>query len=171
MTPDRIARVRREKGKALVRAMYLAEFQAAGAARAVALDHADEQLDRIARALPNALNAGLSLTEIARSAAVSRQTLYELKARYDPSGDLYLAVLQSVATREPISISELAEWLRKPTGDITLVVDEFLDQGLMSLALVPGDEDGSDYLCLTDAGSSRLSEWWSQTDEAGEHEV
>ncbi len=168
MSPvDRIARLKREKGKALVRAMYLAEFQAAAAIRAVALDKANDQLDRIARALPDALNAGLSLAEIARSAGVSRQTLYELKPRYDPSGDVHLAVLQTIATRQPISVQELAQQLNRSVGDVDLVVEGFVAGGLVDLAMAPGNEDEGDCLYLNDAGSSYLADWWVERDQDG----
>jgi hypothetical protein len=54
---DREARLKREKGKATVRALHLSELEAAGAARARALAEADKQLDRVARLLPDALTA------------------------------------------------------------------------------------------------------------------
>ena len=71
--------------EALVRGLHLSELQAAGAARAVALHQAELELDRVARLLPDALQAGISLAEIARVAGVSRPTLYELRARYGGS--------------------------------------------------------------------------------------
>ena len=79
-----------------------------GAARELALLQAEQQLDRLARLLPNALAGGLSLAEISRVTGVSRPTLYELKARYDDSdADLRLAVLQAVARNPGRSTEEL----------------------------------------------------------------
>jgi DNA-binding phage protein len=155
---ERMVRLSRERGKALVRSMHLSEFQAAGAARAVALHEAEEQLDRIARALPEALNAGLPLAEIARSAGVSRQTLYELKARYGPAGSLELAVLQGIATSQPVTVDELADLLDRPTGDVEPVVQSFLAGQLLSWVFL--DRDSGERVCLTDDGSAVLAGWW-----------
>lgn len=156
--------MRREQGKALVRAMHLTELQVAGAARAAALNESEQQLDRIARVMPNALNAGISLAEIARNTGVSRQTLYELKPRYDPSGDIDLAVLQIIATRQPISVHELAQLLNRSSGDIEPVVERFVAGNLVDLAASISHEGGADYLYLTGVGSDCLADWWSEGD-------
>jgi len=69
-----------------------------GAQRAAALKAAEAQLERVARLLPNALGAGLSLTEISRLTDVSRPTLYQLRARQTAAeGNVRLAILQTVA--------------------------------------------------------------------------
>jgi hypothetical protein len=72
----RAARLRREKGKATVRALHLSELESAGRARAGALAEAEKQLDRVARLLPDAVGGGLSLSEIAgrRSTSYGRVT-------------------------------------------------------------------------------------------------
>jgi chromosome segregation and condensation protein ScpB len=157
---DRETRLKREKGKASVRALHLSELEAAGAARARALAEADKQLDRVARLLPDALSGGLSLSEIGRVAGVSRQTLYELRARYsDLDGDLRLAVLQSVAWMQPVTVDELAEHLGRDAGDISrtlsgFVSDDFVDVG--SRRTEDGEEVEFD---LTAAGASTLDNW------------
>ncbi|HEV3094051.1 MAG TPA: HTH domain-containing protein [Solirubrobacteraceae bacterium] len=156
---ERMAEIRREKGKALVRAVHLTELQAAGAARAVALSESEQQLDRIARIMPNALNAGISLAEIARNTGVSRQTLYELKPRYDPSGEIDLAVLQMIATRQPITARELAQQLNRSARTVKPLVERFIEGGFVDLAAAPGDGDD---LYLSDTGSSLLAEWWNR---------
>jgi DNA-binding phage protein len=160
--------LRRERGKALVRAMHLTELQAAGAARVVALNESEQQLDRIARVMPNALNAGISLAEIARNTGVSRQTLYELKPRYDPSGDISLAVLQTIATRQPISVLELAERLNRSFSDVEPVVESFVAGKLVDLVTLTNYEDVSDCLYLTGVGSACLADWWREGDREGD---
>ncbi len=158
--PERETRLKREKGKATVRALHLSELEAAGAARAGALAEADRQLDRVARLLSDALSGGLSLSEIARVAGVSRQTLYELRARYsDLDGDLRLAVLQSVAWMQPVTVDELSEHLGRDAGDISrtlsgFVGEDFVDVG--SRRTEDGDEVEFD---LTAAGASTLDNW------------
>src|SRR5947208_54840 len=108
MEPRRTEEGQREKRRATVRGLHLAELDDAGRARADALSRADEQLDRIARLLPDALRAGLTLTEIARVTGVSRPTLYELRGRYgEAASDVQLALLQSIATRGPLSVDDL----------------------------------------------------------------
>jgi DNA-binding phage protein len=161
---ERMAEVLREQGKALVRSTHLSELRAAGAARAAALNESEQQLDRIARVMPNALNAGISLAEIARNTGVSRQTLYELKPRYDPSGDIQLAVLQTIATRQPITTRELAQHLNRSIRTVRPVVQSFVVGRLVDEATGPY-EDG---LYLNDAGSSYLSDWWIERTEEDE---
>jgi DNA-binding MarR family transcriptional regulator len=155
---DRMAQLNREKGKALVRAMHLSEFRAAGSARALALHEAEEQLDRIARALPDALNADVPLAEIARSSGVSRQTLYELKARYDPAGNTELAVLQAIATNQPVTVDKLAARLNRTQREVKEPVDAFLESGLIAWVFL--DRDAGDRVCLTDNGAAVLAGWW-----------
>ena len=157
---DRQTRLKREKGKATVRALHLSELEAAGAARARALAEADKQLDRVARLLPDALSGGLSLSEIGRVAGVSRQTLYELRARYsDSDGDLRLAILQSVAWMQSVTVDELAKHLGRRHDDIVRTVDQFMREGLIDIW--PREtEDG--YVAeydLTADGSHALEQW------------
>ncbi len=60
---------------------YIAELRDLGERRRAALAEAQVVLDRVEELLPDALGAGLSLSEIARLSAVSRPTLYALKRR------------------------------------------------------------------------------------------
>lgn len=158
--PNRETRLKREKGKASVRALHLSELSAAGEARARALAEAEKHLDRVARLLPDALSGGLSLSEIARVAGVSRQTLYELKARYSASdGDLRLAVLQSVAWMQPATAHEVAEHLGRDVGDVARMLSGFASEDLLDVAhrrMEDGDEIEFD---LTAAGASTLDNW------------
>jgi transposase-like protein len=157
---DRTRRFKREKGKALVRAVNLSALEAAGTARARALAEADSHLDEVARLLPDALRGGLTLSEIARVAGVSRQTLYDLRARYsDSDGDLRLAVLQSVAWMQSVTVDELAEHLGRGHDDIIRTLDQFMAEGLIEIW--PREtEDG--YVAeydLTPDGSQTLEHW------------
>ncbi len=157
---DRHTRLKREKGKATVRALHLSELEAAGASRARALAEADKQLDRVARLLPDALSGGLSLSEIGRVAGVSRQTLYELRARYsDSDGDLRLAVLQSVAWMQPTTADEVAEHLGRDVGDVARTLSGFVSEDLLDVGH-RRTEDGQEVeFDLTAAGASTLDNW------------
>ena len=127
---DRIDRIRRKKGQGIVRALHESELANAGAERADALRRADYQLDRVARLLPDALDAGLGMTEIAQLTGVSRPTLYELRARYsDSERDLRLAVLQALMHRETSFPDVLPDHLRRPAAEIRHVLDDFLKRG------------------------------------------
>jgi cell division protein ZapA (FtsZ GTPase activity inhibitor) len=113
-------------------ALHLSELSLAGKAGALALHEADEQLDRIARLLPDALQGGISMTKIGRITNVSRPTLYELRGRYGGSvGDLRLAILQAITMSNAVTAEQLAERLGRPRKDIDLVVDEFLNGELL----------------------------------------
>ncbi len=159
-TNEREGRLKREKGKATVRALHLSELEAAGSARARALAEADKQLDRVARLLPDALLGGLSLSEIGRVASVSRQTLYELRARYsDSDGDLRLAVLQSVAWMQPTTADEVAEHLGRDVGNVARMLSGFVSEDLLDVAH-RRTEDGEEIeFDLTAAGASTLDNW------------
>lgn len=159
-TNERATRLKREKGKATVRALHLSELEGAGSARARALAEADKQLDRVARLLPDALRGGLSLSEIGRVARVSRQTLYELRARYlDSDGDLRLAVLQSVAWMQPATVDELAEHLGRNAGDISRTLSEFVSDDLVDVASRRTEDGEVIEFDLTAAGASKLDNW------------
>jgi cell division protein ZapA (FtsZ GTPase activity inhibitor) len=159
---DRIAKLAREKGKVLARTLHLRELQAAGAARALALHEADEQLERIAQRLPDALSAGLSVTEISRSSGVSRQTVYELKARQGTIGDVRLAVLQAVMLHSPITTQQIAKRLKRPTDEVSRVASELFDKewiDVESLGYVDEDGGREPAWCCTFDGYQTLEQW------------
>jgi AcrR family transcriptional regulator len=155
---QRIARIRKEKGRELVRSAYVAELQAAGAARAVALHEAEEQLDRIAKVLEDARGAGLSMSDIARITGVSRQTLYELKGRYGSTEDLGLAVLAVVATSGAITLDALADELGRGRSEVEGVVKSYLDGHLIEETVFL-DAEGEDALAITEIGEAALLDW------------
>lgn len=153
--------LRQEKGKALVRALHLSELEAAGRARALALHEAEEQLAKIARLMPLALESGISITDIRRVTNVSRPTLYELRGRHGTSlGDLRFALLQAVATRQPVSVDELKEhFAERPEFDE--VLHEFNEGRLIEYIVEPGPPDGEDMLVvlMTPDGYQTLEQW------------
>lgn len=169
MATKREDMLRHEKGKALVRALHLSELSLAGNARALALHEADEQLDRIARLLPDALQGGISMTEIGRITNVSRPTLYELRGRYGGSvGDLRLAILQAIITSNAVTAEQLAERLGRPREDIDLVVDEFLNGELLEMEPEEvGPDEWEQQLRLTVKGLAFLEDWQFADDVAG----
>lgn len=141
---SREQRIRREKGQAVVRGLHISELEAAGERRALALRQADEELDRVARLLPDALAAGLTVAEIARVTGISRPTLYELRGRYaSDGGDVRLAVLQAVAGLTPLRLTELQDRLG-PREGVSEAIGSLYDDGLIDLehAGFP-DEDGT----------------------------
>ena len=127
---DRRETMQREKGRGLVRALHLSELQAAGAARELALHTAEQQLDRIAKVLPDALGAGLSMSEIARVTGVSRPTLYELRDRYD-NRNLWLAVFQTVARLGRTRCSAIAALLGRSNEEVDAVLQSLLESDLL----------------------------------------
>lgn len=161
MATNREDSLRREKGRALVRALHLSELGAAGSARALALHQADEQLDRIARLLPDALQAGMTMAEIARTTGISRPTLYELRARYGgPVGDLRLAILQTVVTRTAGTKAELAERLCREPAEIERIVVEFVEEGVLDTEMERvGEDEYQEGLHLTASGLHTLEAW------------
>lgn len=150
----------KERNQAIVRGLHLNELTAAGHARAAALNEADQQLDRVARVLPDALDAGLSLSEIARVAKVSRQTLYELRARYEESSrNLSLAVLQTVVGRAPIRVSEVAEHLQRPAREVRDLLNSFEDQGFIGSDVDDGPDGPFQVFFAMPAGLHLLEDW------------
>jgi DNA-binding MarR family transcriptional regulator len=157
---ERLAQLNREKGRDLVRTLHLSELRAAGAARAVALHEAEEQLDRIARVLPDALRVGVSLTEVARSTGVSRQTLYELKTRYEPSASSELGVLEFLATAAPVMLETLVARLDQANEEVERVVASMRELGLVDVSFDPEGDGSDEYLSLSKRGIQRLEQWW-----------
>jgi transposase len=151
---------RREKGRALVRALHVEQLEDAGMERHAALQAAEGHLDRIARLLPAALAGGLSLTEIARITGVSRPTLYELRARYsDQPLDLSLGVLQAVATSGSLTEPQLRERLRRPPQDVSRTVAEFERQGFVEFDIDEDEEGKRPIFFLTEKGYDLLAHW------------
>jgi hypothetical protein len=165
---DRIDHIRREQGRALVRALHVSELEAAGAARNLALHQAELQLDRIARLLPDAIQGGLTLAEIGRITGVSRPTLYQLRGRYGDASDLRLAVLQTVANRGAMPTRELADLVGRDPKDVAAATNGLFDDGLLEPEPVD-DEDGNVVAgaAITDEGLLALRQWtfWGDEDE------
>jgi transcriptional regulator with XRE-family HTH domain len=148
----------KEKGRALVRGLHLSELQAAGAARSLALHQAEVELDRVARLLPDALQAGISLSEIGRVAGVSRPTLYELRARYGGDvGDMSLAVLQTLANRGGVTSDELAARVGGDDVERNRVLTSYLDTH--EVEVYDLDRDGEAIYEITPQGLERLERW------------
>lgn len=159
MTPREPSGAEREKLNALVRALHISELESAGQARARALAQADAELDRIAKRLPDALQGGLSLAEIARITGVSRPTLYELRGRYsDSERDLRLALLQTIATHSVV-VGGLPELLKRPAGDIDSALMFLADNRLIDYEPDDDAEEPTLYYELTADGHGVLENW------------
>jgi DNA-binding phage protein len=181
METDRERRMRREKGQGVVRALHQSELEAAGTARANALREADEQLDRIARLLPDALAAGLSISEIARLTGLSRPTVYELRSRYSNSErDLSLAVLQTLMS---FGFSDdVAAHLGRTQAEIRPIIHGFMDRGWVDWDLenrqvrrdvgdvIVSDEELETPYYVTMEGYQALEAWRFNEDNAREHQ-
>ena len=161
---DSTGQAEREKRRAAVRGVHLEQLAGAGALRSAALEKADQQLDRIAKLLPDALAAGLSLVEIARVTGVSRPTLYELRGRYgDSASDLGLALLQTLATSGPLPLDRLHVHLGRKGPKLAPVLDSFNRQDLIEYAPLE-DQDGVS-VDLTAKGIVALEHWFEETIE------
>lgn len=167
MPTEREDRLMQEKGKALLRALHLSELAVAGKERDLALHKAEEQLDRIARLLPDALEGGISISEIARVTGISRPTLYELRARYGGAvGDLRLAILQAVIAGNAMTVEQLAERLTRPSAEIKLIVDNFIDQELLEEDVEQiGEETYEMRLSVTMKGLAFLEHWQFEVED------
>jgi hypothetical protein len=161
----------REETRANVRALYVSQLEAAGAARAEALRAADDQLDRIARVLPEALKGGLSVTEVARITGVSRQTLYQLRARYGESHrHLRLGVLYAVGHTNG-SLKAVGRSLGRSEGELWPVLTDFLDAGVLELEPLEEDEHGPQpAFRMTEKAEILMDVWHEEEDEAAERE-
>jgi hypothetical protein len=188
---NRKAQIQREKGRAVLRALHENELADAGTRRAAALVLADEQLDRIARLVPDAVEAGLGITEIARLTGLSRPTLYELRARYSESPrDLRIAVLQALMRHETSFPDTLPPHLKRPDAEIRPVIDDFFARGWIKWDVDGGEpreppapgglqfargDDGIVYpFAVTRAGYEALESWTfadesREPDTGGEH--
>jgi hypothetical protein len=179
---DRSARIKRQKGQGIVRALHESELSNAGAEREHALRHAEYQLERIARLLPDAIDAGLGMTEIARLTGLSRPTLYELRGRYSESPrDLQLAVMQALMRRETSFPDALPAHLGRPVDEVRPVLTEFFKRGWIEwdvdggeprpqpeeggLIFAVGPEDLAYPYMITLAGYEALEQWKFEDDE------
>lgn len=156
---DRERRLTQARSSSVIKSMHVRGLAEAGAARAAALQEAEQQLDRIARLLHDALQGGVSMTEIARVTGVSRQTLYELRGRYGDTADLRLALLQALGTQYPARIPELADHLGRPEDEVLRLFSELKDEGLAEWELEVNFEDGDFAGVMTAAGLRALEEW------------
>jgi DNA-binding phage protein len=164
---DRERRLTQARSSSVIKSLHARGLAEAGAARAAALEEAEKQLDRIARLLHDALQGGVSMTEIARVSGVSRQTLYELRGRYGDTADLRFAVLQSLATQGPSMADQVAEHVGRPESEVVPLLAELADGGLAGWEL--GGEGarfvGGDFECYLTLEGLRALEEWSFTDE------
>lgn len=127
---DRERNFRREKGRAVVRALLQSALEDAGAERKAALARADQQLDRIAQLLPGAHDAGIGMTDVAALTGVSRPTLYQLRGRYsDSPAHLRFAVLAGLLQQESAFPEVLAARLGRPYDELQPIFREFEGKG------------------------------------------
>jgi DNA-binding transcriptional ArsR family regulator len=101
-----------------------------------------------------------SLSEIGRVTGVSRPTLYELQAKYGQTGmDFNFTLLQTIALRGPLPISEITKRLGEPSGGLSKHLQPFIDEGLVDIDVEPGPEDDVAIASLTAKGLDRLEAW------------
>jgi transcriptional regulator with XRE-family HTH domain len=168
MPRDTRTRAQLEKARALVRALHLTELENAGQARAAALATADSELQRIATRLPDALEAGISLSEIARITGVSRPTLYELRGRTsEEPRDLTLALLQLIATRGAMPVHDVADALGRPAREYEPVLDDLIRRGLTHEDVDEEAEPPVAVYVLTARGEDLLENWEFVSAEEG----
>jgi len=131
----------RERAKAAARSVFLGELTDLGRQRTEALQRAEDLADRIARVLPDALAAGIQLTEIGKVTGVSRPTLYTLRARYEvrPHG-LHLAVIGALANGGRLD-SDLAEAIGEPIDDVLRQLEE---DGEIQSRVIDVEDSGDD---------------------------
>ena len=142
-----------------MRAIYLGEAASIGVRRAEALRVAEEELDKLARLLPNAIDAGISISEIARVADVSRPTLYELRARYSENWRyVLLGVLQ--ATLAGGSSGEIAERIGRPLSQVEALLGQLEDQDFVFSEDVEYPEGEKGWIWrMSMKGLTALEEW------------
>jgi transposase-like protein len=164
---DRERRLTQARSSSVIKSLHARGLAEAGAARAAALEEAERQLDRIARLLHDALQGGVSMTEIARVTGVSRQTLYELRGRYGDTADLRFAVLQSLATQGESTARHVAEHLGRPEAEVEPLLAQLVDQKLAGWELDHVDAKfvGGGFECYLTMQGLRALEEWSFTDE------
>jgi transcriptional regulator with XRE-family HTH domain len=157
-----------EKARGFVRALHLTELEHAGRARAAALEQADIELQRIAARLADALEAGISLSEIARVTGVSRPTLYELRTRRsDLPRDLTLALLQLIGTRGAVPVSTLSAEMGRPGAEYSAVLDSLISDGFIEYEVEEGPDGPEGLYVLTGKGHDLLENWQFISDEEG----
>lgn len=163
--PDR-KQVGPEESRANVRALFVSQLESAGGARAQALREAEEHLDRIARLIPDAVDSGLSLTDVARITGVSRPTLYQLRARYGKShAHLRLAVLQAVCDGDG-ALPAMARKLGRPKGDLWPVAWDLVDAGALEAEPLEDEEGPQPEFLLTPKGHDLMAWLFEMEDEA-----
>lgn len=166
MTTRKEAIKHREQGRAAVRALYLAELEDIGAQRAAALRVAEEQIERVGRVLESAINAGFSLSEIARLTEVSRPTLYQVRARQTAArGNARLAILQSVANHGLIARKALSEHLATDPARFREALDAMLQDEVLTEEFNDDSEAPDMLYALTTSGLAELNNWSFDDDE------
>lgn len=162
------SRAQLEKARGLVRALHLTELENAGLARATALAQADAELQRIAARLPDALDAGISISEIARVTGISRPTLYELRGRHsDSPRDLTLALLQLIGTRGAVPVPELSTAMARPESEYSGVLESLISNDFIEYEIDEGPDGAEALYVLTAKGHGLLGDWEFISDEEG----
>lgn len=155
--------VAREKARGAMRGFHLRALEEAGRARAAALREADEQLQRIGRLLPDALDAGISMALAGRVTGVSRPTLYELRVKYgEEASDLNFTVLDTIARRGPLRASELKHRLGDTAWSRVLDLQR---QDLLELEPEVTPEGDVALVGLTHQGVELLEHWRFHVEE------
>jgi hypothetical protein len=168
MSQKRPSRAQLEKTRAHVRALHLTELEKAGDARAAALAQADLELQRIATRLHDALDAGISLSEIARVTGISRPTLYELRGRHsDSPRDLTLALLQLIGTRGAVPVPNLSAVIGRPESEYSGVLESLINSDLIDYEIDEGPDGAEALYVLTAKGHGLLENWEFISEEEG----
>jgi hypothetical protein len=107
------------------------------------------------------------MSELARAAGVSRQTLYELRGRYGGAADVRLAVLY-LATGLPTS--SIAKSVGRSEAEVNGILDDFErdgwieDPGNVFMRDDGGEETEIAVWHITEAGIAALEAWSFEVD-------
>lgn len=146
-----------------MRGFHLQALEEAGRVRAAALEEADQQLQRIGRLLPDALDAGISMVHAGRVTGVSRPTLYELRAKYGEGAiDFNFTLLETVARRGPMRESELVHRIGASAWEH---VADFERQGFLEVEPEATAEGDVAVVAITPEGSGLLEHWRFHVEE------
>lgn len=152
---------RAQRSRLTLQVLYRRELGECGRRRAGALAEAEAELLRIARFLPGALHAGMTLTEISQLTGVSRPTLYALRSRrpLDSPEDILFALLSALAGLGPQTTGQLAGVVGIAADDAEAILTDLVTQGVLSWLIgysTPANQAA--YLVLTELGAKRLEE-------------
>lgn len=151
----------RARHRALVKELHREALSEEGQRLQALQEQTEQGMGRLGYRVVAALQAGFSVSEVAKLSGVSRSKVYELRDLYGAQfDDLDMRALARLAAGGGMTVDGLAEQLERPVDQVSALVNQLLERQLVRVAITQYDGGNPEaWFRLTADGMRAVEDW------------